>query len=451
MQIIIVGCGNVGMNLTEQLSREGHDLTVIDSEIDAVQSAVNSFDVKGIVGNGASYSIQMDAGVDTANLLIAVTESDELNLLCCLFAKRTGNCHTIARVRNPIYNKEVGFIKEELGISMIINPECAAAGEMARLLKFPSALEINTFAKGRVELVKCRVEEDSVLCDLSLKEVSERLRCNVLISVVEREDEVFIPSGNFVLQARDEISVMGSNKNMIAFFKKMGLPTTRAKSAMLVGGGEIAFYLTQELLSMGTDVKIVERDKRRCLELSEFFPQAMIIHGDGTDRSLLLEEGLENIDSFVALTNMDEENIMMSLFAKNASRAKLITRVHRIAFDEIIEGLNIGSVVYPKHITAEHIIRYVRAMHNSLDSDIETLYRLNDDKAEALEFYIKGDCPIVGTALKDLDLKPNVLIGIIAHKGNALIPRGEDMIHVGDTVVVITTISGLNDITDIIM
>lgn len=450
MKIIIVGCGNVGMTITEQLSREGHDLTVIDTASDEVQAAVSRYDVIGIVGNGASSGIQTEAGVETADLLIAVTESDELNLLCCVFARRKGRCHTIARVRNPVYNKEVSIIKEELGISLIINPEYTAAAEISRLLKFPSAMEINTFAKGRVELVKCRLEEDSVLCGHTLKDISERFRCNVLISVVERDDEVFIPSGNFLLQARDEISIMGGNKNMIAFFKKIGLPTARARSVLIVGGGEIAFYLARELQNVGTDVKIIEKNRKRCMELSEVLPQAMIIHGDGTDRNLLQEEGLDVIDAFVALTDMDEENIIMSLFAKNISRAKPITRIHRIAFDEIIEGLDIGSVIYPKHITAEHIIRYVRAMYNSLDSDIETLYRLNDDKAEALEFYMKGDSPIIGKELKELKLKPNVLIGIISHKGNVFIPGGQDMIHVGDTVVVITAISGLKDIADIL-
>lgn len=451
MRIIIIGCGNVGMTLIEQLSMEGHDLTVIDSRAEFVQDAVDRFDVRGIIGNGASYSSQMEAGIETANLLIAVTGSDELNLLCCLFARKKRNCHTIARVRNPIYNKEVSYLREELGIAMIINPEYTAAMEMSNLLKFPSALEINTFAKGRAEMVRCIVEEDSVLCGLSLKEVSERYQSNVLVSIVERGDEVFIPSGNFVLQAKDEISIMGSVKNTVNFFKKIGLPTTKAKSAMLVGGGEIAFYLTKELLNVGIDVKIVEKDRKRCLELSEAFPQAIIINGDGSDRNLLLEEGLENIESFVSLTDKDEENIFMSLYAKSVSKAKLITRVHKIAFDDILEGLELGSIIYPKHITAEYIIRYVRAMHNSLESDIESLHRLNNDKAEALEFYIKSDGPIVGKALKDLKLKSNVLVGIIHHKDSTLIPGGQDMIRVGDTVVVITTISGLNDIADILV
>ncbi len=453
MRIIIIGCGNVGMALIEQLCTEdeGHDLTVIDSRAEYVQAAADRFDVRGIIGNGASYSIQKEAGIETANLLIAVTGSDELNLLCCLFARRKRDCHTIARVRNPIYNKEVAYIMEEMGIAMIVNPEYTAAMEMSNLLKFPSALEINTFAKGRVELVKCIVEDDSVLRGLSLKEVSDRFRCNVLISIVERGDEVFIPSGNFVLRAKDEISIMGTTKNMVTFFKKMGLPTARAKSAMLIGGGEIAFYLTKALLHVGTDVKIIEKDRKRCLELSEAFPQAIIINGDGSDRNLLLEEGLENTESFVALTNKDEENIFMSLYAKSVSRAKLITRVHRIAFDDILEGLELGSLIYPKHITAEYILRYVRAMHNSLESHIETLHRLNNDKAEALEFYIKKDGPVVGKALKDLKLKPNILIGVINHKDSTLIPGGQDMIRVGDTVVVITTVSGLDEIADILL
>lgn len=450
MQIIIVGCGNVGGTLAEQLSKEGHNITVIDTKSDVVHNVSNTFDIMGVIGNGAGYSVQKEAGIEEADLLIAVTGSDELNLLCCVIAKKAGNCHTIARVRNPVYSREINFIKEELGLSMVINPEDAAAMEIARVLKFPSAIKIETFAKGRVELVKYRIEEGSALCDQSLKNISARMKCDVLISTVERGDEVYIPDGNFILRARDEISIVGSARNSMLFFRKLGVPTTRAKDAFIVGGGETAYYLAKQLIAIGIDVKIVEKDKKRCEELSELLPQAMLIYGDGTDRNLLLEEGMPQAESFVALTNFDEENIMLSLFVKSISRAKLITKVHRIAYDEIIEELDLGSVIYPKYITAESIIKYVRAMQNSIGSNIETLYRMNNDRVEALEFVVKEDSPVIGIPLIDLNLKPNILICCINHKGNIITPGGQSKIAVGDTVIIVTTLTGLHDIKNIL-
>ncbi len=450
MQIIIVGCGNVGSTLAEQLSKEGHNITIIDMKNDVVKHVSNTFDIMGVVGNGAGYSIQMEAGIEHADLLIAVTSSDELNLLCCLIAKKAGGCHTIARVRNPVYSREINFIKEEMGLSMVINPEDAAAMEIARVLKFPSAIKIDTFAKGKIELVKYRIEENSVLCDQALKNVSAKYKSEVLVSMVERDEDVFIPGGNFVLRAKDEISVIGSARNTVQFFKKLGVTTTKAKSAFIVGGGETGFYLANQLLSIGVKVKIVERDKGRCEELSELLPQAMVICGDGTDRELLLEEGVAQAGAFVALTNLDEENIMLSLYVKSISKAKLITKVHRIAYDKIIGELDLGSVIYPKFITAEIIIKYVRAMQNTIGSNIETLYRMNNDRVEALEFVVKEDSPVLGIPLQELKLKPNLLISCINHKGNVVIPRGQSIIKAGDTVVIVTTMTGLHDIKDIL-
>lgn len=450
MQIIVVGCGNVGITLAEQLNSEGHNITVIDVDNQKLENLVNSSDVMGVVGNGASFAVQKEADVEHADLLIAVTGSDEMNLLCCLIARKTGGCHTIARVRNPIYNMEIGYIKEELGLSMVINPEFAASSEMARLLKFPSAITIDTFSKGRVEMVKYRVAEDSILCDLSLKEISSRLKSDVLICSVERGEDVYIPGGNFIIRAKDEISILGTPQKKMAFFKRLGAAVTSAKSAMIIGGGESAFYLAKQLIAMGITVKIIEINKSRCDELSELLPEALIINGDGTDRNLLMEEGLCQVEAFVALTNFDEENIMLSLFAKSVTKAKLITNVHRISYDEIINSLDIGSVVYPKYLTAELILQYVRAMDNSLGSNIESLYRLHDNRTEALEFIVKEDSPVVGIPLQDLSLKPNLLICSINHKGMITIPGGQSVIQVGDTVVVITTNTGLHDIKDIL-
>lgn len=450
MKIVIVGCGNVGTALVEQLSREGHNITAVDEKESLVQGITNTYDVMGIVGNGAVYSVQVEAGVGEADLLIAVTGQDELNLLCCLIARKAGGCHTIARVSNPVYYKEIAFIKEELGLSLVINPQYAVAMEIARLLKFPSALEIDTFTKGRVELVKYKIPDNSILCDMQLKDVSSRFKSDVLICVAERGEEVHIPDGNFALKAGDNITIVAASAKIAAFFRKLGVPTMRAKDAMLIGGGGTSYYLATILLDMGVKVKIVDKSRARCEELCELVPEAMVICGDGTERDLLLEEGLAKAESVVSMMDFDEENIMLSLYAKSISKAKIITRVHRIAYDEIIENLNLGSIVYPKNITAENIIKFVRAMQNSMGSNIESLYKLNDNRVEALEFVIREDCPLVGIPLQELKLKKNILVCSINHKGSISTPGGQSVICVGDTVVIVTTRTGFHDIRDIL-
>ncbi len=448
MRIIIVGCGNVGATLAEQLSKEGYNITVIDTKEQVITALSNAYDVLGLVGNGASYEIQTEAGINQADLLIAVTGSDELNLLCCLIARKAGGCHTIARVSNPVYSREISFIKEELGLSMIINPQLASAREMARILKFPSALKVDSFAKSRVELVSYRIEEGSPLCNMLLKNMAGKLRCNVLIPIVERGEEVVIPDGNFELKEKDVISIVAEPRRMIEFFKRLKLPTAAVRDAILIGGGRTSIYLAKQLLETGVMVKIIERDPMRCEVLSEMLPGAMVIQGDGTDKELLLEEGLLRTEAFVAMTNIDEENIMLSLFAKSLSKAKRITKVHRVAYDEIIDNLEVGSVIYPKYITAEYIIKYVRAMHNSMGSNIEALYRLSDNRVEVVEFRIKEDSPVAGIPLQELKLRKDMLIACITHRGQVIIPGGQDKIQVGDLVILLTTATGLHDIRD---
>lgn len=448
MKIIIVGCGNVGSAIAEQLSYEGHNITVVDINEKLVNGVSDAYDVLGVVGNGASLNIQREAGVDNADLLIAVTGADELNLLCCLIARKAGGCHTIARVSNPVYSREIGFIKEELGLSMIINPQMAAAQEIGRLLKFPSALKVDSFAKSRVELVIYKVPKDSALCGVKLRDLTAKVKCNVLIPIVERGEEVMIPDGEFELAAGDEITIVSPAENTIDFFKKMGDPTSVTRDIMMIGGGTTTIYLARQLLNMGVKVKIVEQDPARCEELTEMLPKALVICGDATDKELLIEEGLKTVGAFASMTNFDEENIMLTLFAKSLSKAKLFTKVHRISYDEIIESLGVGSVIYPKYITAEEIIKYVRAMKNSIGSNIETLYRLNDNRVEALEFQIREDSPVVGIPLKELNLKKNMIIGCITHKGKVEMPTGNSVIKVNDMVILITTTTGLHDIRD---
>ena len=450
MNIIIAGCGKVGRALAEQLSREKHDITVIDRKPEAIQQITNIADVRGVVGNGASFEIQMDAGIDTADLMIAVTDADEVNLLCCLIAKKAGGCQTIARVRNPVYHHEIHHIKDDLGLSMVINPEWAAAMEMARLLRFPSAIDIDTFANGRIELLRFQLEEQNPLCNNKIKDLHMLSRCEVLICIVERGKEVLIPSGEVELKAGDMISVVASPVNASRFFKTIGIETNQVKNTMIIGGGKISFYLAKRLLEMGIQVKIIEKDRDACERLCEILPKAMIINGDGTDRELLAEEGLAKAEGFAALTNMDEENVMLALYAKSMSKAKKITKINRNTFDTIIGSLNIGSLIYPKHITSETILQYVRAMQNSIGSNVETLYRLVDGNAEALEFVIKGKSEVTDIPLQELQLKPHILVCAINRKGKIIIPKGQDCIQEGDSVVIITTDCGAyKDIRDI--
>ncbi|MDO5292303.1 MAG: Trk system potassium transporter TrkA [bacterium] len=450
MNIIIVGCGKVGCTLAEQLSQEGHDISVIDINEQLVEDISCSFDAMGVAGNGASYSTQMEAGIEKAHLLIAVTGSDELNLLCCLIARKAGNCKTIARVRNPIYNEEVGFIKGELGLSMIINPEYETACEISRLLRFPSAIDINLFNKGRVELLNFKVEESSVLHDMKIKEIHSKLKCDILVCVIERGEEVIIPNGEFIIKEHDIVSVIASHKKATEFFVKIGVVNNPVKDTMLIGGGDISYYLSQQLLKNGINVKIVEENRKRCEELTELLPKAMIIHGDGTDKELLMEEGITETESFASLTGIDEENVLLSLYARSKTRGKIITKVNRIKFDEVIDSLNLGSIVYPKYITSQYILQYVRAMNNSIGSNVETLYKIKKDKAEALEFCVNEGSKLIGVSLEKLDLKPNLIICSIYRNGEIITPKGQDCIQKGDHVVVVTTNMRLHDLSDIL-
>lgn len=450
MKIIIIGCGKVGFALAEELTHENHDVTIVDSSAERLQELADELDALQVVGNGSSISTLMEAGITNTDLLIAVTGADELNLLCCLIGKKLGNCQTVARVRNPIYNKELDFIKESLGISMIINPEMAAATEIARLLRFPSAIKIDTFAKGKVELLKFRLKPEFNLDQTTIAELPRKGKCDILVSGIEREDEVYIPNGDFVLKNGDLVSIIASPKNAAAFFKNIGLKTNQVKNCMLVGGGTIAIYLARQLIEAKIKVVIIEKSPQKCQKLAEILPEAMIVQGDGTNKKLLMEENLENAESFVTLTNMDEENILLALFAKENSNAKLVTKVNRISFDHILDKLDLGSIIYPKYITTDYILQYTRATQNSIGSNVETLYHILDNKAEALEFFIREKSAVVGVALKDLKLKSNLLIGCIHREGKVIIPRGNDCLKVGDTVIVVTTQKGLGDIRDIL-
>nr|WP_317349820.1 Trk system potassium transporter TrkA [uncultured Blautia sp.] len=450
MHIIIVGCGKVGRTLAEQLQEEDIDLTVIDTVEKTVNDVTEGIDAMGIVGNGASINTLMEAGINTADILIAVTASDELNLLCCLIAQKTGSCQTIARVRNPIYSQEIGFIKEKLGISMIINPEYAAAQEISRLLRFPAAIKIDPFSKGKVELLKFKVLPEFCLDGMSISRITEKFRCDILFCAVENKEELSIPGGNHVIHNGDFVSIIATPQNTALFFKKIGLKTNQVKNCLIIGGGTISYYLAKALSDARISVKIIEQKTERCEFLSDLLPDTTIINGDGTDRALLLEEGLETAESFVTLTNFDEENIFLSLFAKNISNAKLVAKVNRLPYMDVIDQLDLGSVIYPKYITSDSILRYVRAMQNTIGSNVETLYHILDNQAEALEFAIHDTSPVVGVPLADLNLKKNLLVCCLIRDGQIRIPRGQDCIQIGDNVIIATTHKGLNDICDIL-
>lgn len=451
MNIVIVGLGKVGGQLVQRLSGEtNYNITVIDIRENRLKDCVNTFDVIGVEGSGTSLDTLREAQVNNADVVIAVTGSDEMNLLTCLMAKKLGSASTIARVRNPEYSKEMHLLKEDFGISLVINPEHTAANQIARLLRFPSAVEVDTFAKGRVEILRFRISEGSPLDGIHVKDIHSTLNCDILVCGVEREDEAFIPNGDFEIHAGDFISIVGSIKNAAAFIKKIGLKTNRAKDAMIVGGGKIAVYLANNLIKSGIAVKVIEQNAARCEELCEIIPKATIINGDGTDNRLLLEEGIENAGSFVALTGIDEENVLLSLYAKTKTEGRVITKINKIDFGEVIDNIGLDTIIYPKDIVAEYIVRFVRAKNNSMGSNIETMHYILDDKAEALEFAIGENSPVTGKTLESLKLKSGVLVACINRNGDIITPRGKDTIKSGDTVIVVTTDIGYKDISDIL-
>lgn len=456
LNIIIVGCGKVGITLIRELSKEGHDITIIDRNSQKIQALSNLYDIMGVVGNGASYSIQMEANIKTADLIISVTDSDELNILCCTIAKQVGNCAAIARVRNPDYSKEVEYLREKLGLTMIINPELETAIEAARVLYLPTALEVNSFAHGQAEMTKFKIPEGNPLDGMTIASLGGYLAgkgkksASILICAIERDGRVHIPSGDFCMERGDIVSFVASRKTAKIFMESIGFKTARVKNTIIVGGGAVAYYLAKQLLQMGISVKIIESSNARCEELSILLPKAVIINGDGTNEETLKEEGLAYADSFVALTGIDEENILLTLHAQQVSKAKIITKLDRSNFKNVINTLGLDSVVYPSNITTEAIIAYVRAKKDSMDSNIETLYHMFDYRAEAIEFRVDEAAGVTDIPLMDLKLKKNVLVAFINRNGKIILPSGKDSIQVGDTAMIVTTHTGFKDINDIL-
>lgn len=451
MKIVIIGDGKVGYKLAKQLSSEKYDIILIDNNEEKLRKSIERMDVFCVAGEGGSVEVQQRADVPHADLVIACTSTDECNMLSCLIARRLGARHTIARVRNPIYYKQIDFLKKDLHLSMVVNPELIVAGDITRLLLFPDASKVETFVKGRVELVEFPIHCGK-LEGLSLSELYARFQVQVLVCAVESGETVLIPDGDYILKAGDKLHIAASHQNMEQFFKKIALRKEKIKNAMICGGGRVAYYLASQLCNLGMNVKIIERNRERCEELCELLPKATIINGDATEHDLLIEEGIEKTDAFIALTGMDEENIIMSLFASKQSVSKVIVKINEDRRAMMIDELGLDSIVSAKTATADAILGYVRARRNSqCSANVETMYQLLDGRVEALEFIIKSENAYTGVPLKDLNLKVNNIIACIARGRKIIIPNGDNSIQVGDSVVIITMTKQIRDLDDILV
>ena len=451
MKIVIIGDGKVGYKLAKQLSSEKYDIILIDNNEEKLRKSIERMDVFCVAGEGGSVEVLQRADVPHADLVIACTSTDECNMLSCLIARRLGARHTIARVRNPIYYKQIDFLKKDLHLSMVVNPELIVAGDITRLLLFPDASKVETFVKGRVELVEFPIHCGK-LEGLSLSELYARFQVQVLVCAVESGETVLIPDGDYILKAGDKLHIAASHQNMEQFFKKIALRKEKIKNAMICGGGRVAYYLASQLCNLGMNVKIIKRNRERCEELCELLPKATIINGDATEHDLLIEEGIEKTDAFIALTGMDEENIIMSLFASKQSVSKVIVKINEDRRAMMIDELGLDSIVSAKTATADAILGYVRARRNSqCSANVETMYQLLDGRVEALEFIIKSENAYTGVPLKDLNLKVNNIIACIARGRKIIIPNGDDSIQVGDSVVIITMTKQIRDLDDILV
>lgn len=450
MRIIIVGCGKIGTTILASLVAEGHDVVAIDGNPDIISEITNIYDVIGVCGNGAGIETLSEAGVDRAELFVAVTGSDEFNMLSCFMARKMGAGHTIARIRNPEYHdNSLGFMRQHLGLSMAINPELLAAHELYNILKLPSAVKIEKFSHRNFEMVELKLKPDSILDGMTLSQLRTKFKAKFLVCTVQRGDKVYIPDGNFSLKSGDKIGVTADIAELQKLLREMGILQKQAKNIMILGGSRTAYYLTRQLLATGSSVKIIERDLQRCNELCEALPKAVIIHGDGAQQELLMEEGLNSLDAFVSLTGMDEENILISIFAANQNVPTVISKVNRSELASMAVKLGLDCIVSPKKIISDILVRYARALENSLGSKVETLYKLMDDKAEALEFIVGPDFRQVQIPIKDLKIGKNILLAGIIRNRQPIIPSGDDVILPDDRVIVISADGRLQDLSDI--
>lgn len=452
MNIIIVGCGKIGSTILSSLLAEGHDIVAVDSDPEVISEISNIYDSMCVCGNGTDCDTLSEAGVEKAELFVAVTGSDELNMLSCFLAKRMGAKHTIARIRNPEYNdKSLSFMRQQLDLSMSLNPDLIAAQELYHILKLPSAVKIEYFSRRNFEMVELIVREDSPLCGAQLMDLRKKYhQAKFLICAVQRGSEVYIPGGSFCLQAGDRIELTAAPTEIQKLLRLLGILKKQARSVMIMGASRMGFYLAKMLLSSGTDVKIIDIDRQRCQEISEKLPEAVVICGDGADQELLLEEGLKSMDAFVSLTGIDEENVLISFYASSQGVPKVISKVNRTELGLIAEKLGLESLISSRNVSSNLLSRYARALENSLGSNVETLYKLMDGKAEALEFRVQPEFKMTGVPLKDMRFKAGILIAGILRGRKALIPAGDDVIQTGDRVIVMTAGHRINDLSDIL-
>lgn len=449
MNVVIVGGGKVGRKLVEDFNNEGEDVVLIDIKKEVCDHIEESFDVRCVNGSGTDIDVLMEAEIRRADLFIAVTANDEYNALSSIIAKKMGAGRCVARIRNREYSKHLDFMRDMLGINMIVNPELATAGDISRILRFPAATKTETFAKGRIELIEFTVGSDNALCGMGIREIYQKYKIKVLICAVQRGNDVFIPNGDFVIMNGDRLHITATHGDLTRFMKEIGIIQKRLKTVMLIGGGRISFYLARMLLESGMHVKIIEQNADRCYELAEYLPKADIVCGDGTDRHTLEEEGIDRIDALVSLTGIDEENMVIAMYAQRRKVDKVIAKVNRLSFGDLMEETDVYSIVTPKNITANMIIRYARAMMSAKDTEMRTLYRIVNNQAEVMEFIVTKESELTANPLSEINILDNVLIAAILRGNRTFVPDGSSKLEVGDTVIVVTT-RRVKNLTDVL-
>mgnify|MGYP001297150751 FL=1 len=451
MKIIVAGCGKIGVTLIENFVNEGHKVVALDSNPDAITDITNVYDAMGVCGSATDCDTLAEAGVDKADVFVAATDADELNMLSCFLAKRMGASHTIARIRKPEYNDQnVGFMRQQLDLSMSINPEQLAAQELFKVLKLPSAMTVETFSRRNFEMVELRLRPESPMDGLSLSELRKKYAAKFLVCVVQRGEKVYIPDGNFVLREGDRIGVTATPTEIHRFLRMVGVMQKQAKSVMILGASRMAYYLGKMLLDNGTTVKIIDQDRDRCRQFCDLLPGATMIHGESIQQELLVEEGIGSVDAFVALTGIDEENILMSFYANAQNVPKVVAKINHNELAAMAVNLGLECIISPKKVVVDVLLRYVRALENSLGGQVETLYKLMDGRAEALEFKVQADFEALQIPLKELALKKDILIAGIVRGRKNIIPSGDDVIAAGDRVIILAAGRALNTLSDIL-
>ncbi len=450
MRIIIVGAGKMGKAILKHVCKENHEVVVIDNRAKVIEDIINTYDVMGICGNGVSYEIQKSAGTDKADLFIALTVTDETNMLACLIAKRLGAKNTIARVRDVDYNKQIELMRGILEITRTINPELESAKEILRIINFPEALKVESFAHGDADITEFFISNDSPIAGLSLMQINQKLGVSVLICAVERGSEVFIPNGQFVIKGNDKIYIVSSQAESKAFVSKLGLSKTKLKNIMIIGASKIAYYLAEALVNNKYNVKIIEVNQDKAKAIAESIKGANVVLGDGANQEVLSEEGLQNYDAVVCLTGIDEENIIISLYANKLNIRKTITKVNKASFAGLLESIEMGSVIYPQEIAANQVVSYIRSNANRRGNNIVTLHKIVNNQVEAVELIVSKESSLLNKPLKDLKLKENILIGGIIRNQEVIIPSGTTTINENDSVIVVSKGIIINDLGDIL-